>query len=53
MINAFKSNLPEESLRKLREAPFDSRDLIDDDLFKEVLKETREARHDDVLLEPV
>ena len=52
VINAFKSNLPEDSLRKL-ETPFDSPDLVDDDLFKQVLKETREARHDDFLLEPV
>ena len=53
VIDAFKSNLPEESLRKLREAPFDSRDLIPDELFREVLQETRAARHDDVLLEPI
>ena len=53
VIDAFRSNLPDESLRKLREAPFDSRDLIDDELLKEVLEETREAHHDDVLLEPV
>ena len=53
VIDAFKSNLPVESLRKLREAPFDSRDLVPDDLFREVLQETRAARHDDVLLEPI
>ena len=53
VIDAFKSNLPDESLRKLREAPFDSRDLIPDELFREVLQETRAARHDDVLLEPI
>ena len=53
VIQAFKSNLPDESLRRLREAPFDSRDLVSDELFAEVLRETREARHDDVLLEPI
>ena len=53
VIKAFKADLPDDAIRKLREAPFDSRDLIPDELFREVIKETREARHDDVLLEPI
>ena len=53
VIKAFKADLPDDAVRKLREAPFDSRDLIDDELFRQVIKETREARHNDVLLEPI
>ena len=53
VIKAFKADLPDDAIRKLREAPFDSRDLIPDEVFREVIKETREARHDDVLLEPI
>ena len=50
VISALRTNLPDDALRKLRETPFKSRDLIDNAIFNQVLKDTRETRHDDVLL---
>ena len=53
VLNKLGTLIPEEDKQSLREAPFTNRDLIADDLFNKVLKETRESRHDDVLLNPI
>ena len=53
VLNAFKTILPTEAKQALREASFTTLDLLDDETFSKVLKETREARHDDLLLAPL
>ena len=53
VISALRTNLLEDALRKLWDAPFASRELRDNEVFNQVLKETRETPHDNVLLEPV
>ena len=50
VIEAFKTHLPVDAILQLRGAPFVSRDLIVDGLFRVVFSVTREAGHDDILL---
>ena len=52
LLNGLGSLIPEEAKQSLWEASFDARDLIANEVFNRVLKETRESHHDDVLLNP-